>query len=69
MQLHPDTTRTISAEAAKAAATAAAAILGLSLDTWVKIVTILAIMLNGAYSLWKWRRDRVLAKRQDAASP
>ena len=69
MEPHPDTTRTIGAEAAKAAATAAAAVLGLSLDTWVKIVTIFAILLNAAYSLWKWRRDRLLAKRQDAANP
>lgn len=57
MNLHPDTARSISAEAVKAAATAGVAILGLSLDTWVKVATLCAIFLNLSYSAWKWRRD------------
>lgn len=69
MQLHPDTTRAISVEATKAAATGIASLLALSLDTWVKILTLCAILLNAAYSIWKWHRDWRRARRQDAAAP
>ena len=57
MNLHPDTARSITAEAVKATATAGAAVLGLSLDTWVKVATLCAILLNLTYSAWKWHRD------------
>lgn len=69
MQLQPDTSRTMSVEAAKAAATGIAALLSLSLDSWVKILTICAIVVSTAYTLWKWHRDWRRAKRQDAAAP
>lgn len=69
MQLQPDTTRTIGSESARAVAAVVAAILGLSLDNWVKIITICALLLSSAYSAWKWHRDWRLAKRQDAGSP
>lgn len=67
MQLHPDTTRAISAEAVRTLAAAAAAIIGLSLDTWVKIATLCALVLSGGYTAWKWHHDWRRAKRQDAA--
>lgn len=68
MQLHPDTARAIGAEAFKATATVGAAVLGLSLDTWVKIATLCAILLNLTYSAWKWHRDWRRA-RKNSTSP
>lgn len=67
MQLQPDTSRTIGMEAAKAAATSVAAVLSLSLDSWLKVLTICAIVVSTAYTLWKWHRDWRRAKLRDAS--
>jgi len=56
-------------EKEKAAVTVAAAILGLSLDTWIKIVTLCALLLSGGYTAWKWHREWRRAKLQDAENP
>lgn len=69
MQLHPDTTRTLGSESLKSAVTIAAAIVGLSFDTWIKVATLGGILLSAAYTAWKWHRDWRRAKRQDAAAP
>lgn len=66
MQMHPETSRTISVESMKVLGTAVAAIVGLSLDTWVKIATLCAILLSGGYTAWKWRRDWRRAKQKEA---
>lgn len=66
MQLHPDTSRTLSTESLRAVATVAAAIVGLSLDTWIKFLTLAGLLLSFAYTAWKWHRDWRRAKQQDA---
>lgn len=60
MNLHPEATRTIAIEAGKSVyplTVTAAAIVGFSLDTWVKVCTLGFILMQAAYLAWKWHRD------------
>lgn len=58
------TTNEIAADLSAAALKSSpiAAVLALSLNDWVAVAAIIWTVLQGAYLVWKWRRDLKSAK-------